>query len=102
MKEVDGFQSMCSGMLVLEDPFGTGLTESTTARRWWEKLDLDVLGKELDGTLCGQGQFICSVTGLHLPHLGHFQFGRSTTIDSSMGAEDVHSHSVGAHEGGQV
>ena len=27
--------------------------------------------RELDGTLYGQGQFICIVTGLHLPHLDH-------------------------------
>ena len=31
--------------------------------------DVGDLGKELDSTLCGQGQFICSVIGLHLPHL---------------------------------
>ena len=33
--------------------------------------DLDALGKEPDSTLCGQEQFICSVTGLHLPHLDY-------------------------------
>ena len=31
--------------------------------------DVGVLVQELGSTRCGQGQFICSVTGLHLPHL---------------------------------
>ena len=62
---------MSSGMFVIEDPFGMGFTESSTARRWREKPDLDIFGKKLDGTLCGQRQFICSVTSLHLSHLGH-------------------------------
>ena len=33
--------------------------------------DLGALGKKSDSTRCGQGQFICRVTGLHLPHLDH-------------------------------
>ena len=38
---------------------------------WKEILSHFHHSKELDDTLCGQGQFVCSVTGLHLPHLGH-------------------------------
>ena len=40
-------------------------------RRWWKQHDTVVLGKKRDGALCGQGQFLCSVTGLHLLYLDH-------------------------------
>ena len=62
---------MGSGNIVIIDPFGMSLTESSTARRWWKQHDVVVLGKKLNDALCGQGQFICSVTGLHLSYLDH-------------------------------
>ena len=62
---------MGSDSVVVADPFGMSLTESSTTRRWWEMYDAGTLGKELDSTLCGTGQFVCSVTGLHLPPLDH-------------------------------
>ena len=61
--EDNGFQAMGSGIVVIGDPFGMSLTESSTARRWWKQHDVVVLGKKLDDALYGQGQFICSVTG---------------------------------------
>ena len=62
LKEVDGLQAMSLDVFVIEDPFGIGFMESSIARRWWEKLDMDVLSKEMDNTLCRSRQFICSVT----------------------------------------
>ena len=66
------------GMVVIEDSFGMGLTESTIARIWREKPDLDVLGKELDSTLCGWTIHL-QCHRLTPPTFHHFQFGGPTT-----------------------
>ena len=71
LTEADGLQDMDSDSMVVADPFGMSLTESSATRRWWEMYDAGALGKELDSTLCGTRQFINSVTGLHLPPLDH-------------------------------
>ena len=52
LKEANGLKAMGSSVFVIEDPFGMGFAKYPNARRWWKKHDLDILGKELDGTLC--------------------------------------------------
>ena len=71
LTEADEFQSMGSDSIVIVDPSGMGLTESSAARRGWKQHNVVVLGKKLDDAICGQRQFICSVTGLHLSYLDH-------------------------------
>ena len=55
LTETDEFQAMDLDGVVIVDPFGMSLTESSTARRWWTIYDIGVLGQELGSTLCGQG-----------------------------------------------
>ena len=69
--EANVFQAMGLGLVVIEDPFGMSLTESSVERRWWARYDVGVFDKKLSSTLCDQRQFICRVTSLHLPHLDH-------------------------------
>ena len=54
LTEADRFQVMGSGSVVIVDPFGMGLTESSVTKRWWEVYDVGVLGKELGSTLYDQ------------------------------------------------
>ena len=71
MLQADGVQATGSDSVVVADPFGMSLTESSAERRWWVRYDVGVLYRELSSTLYDQGQFICSVTSLHLSYLDH-------------------------------